>query len=183
VLGVTEQLHLADIVGVHGVKGWVKIRAYVEDLKLLTQLSHVMVSPGGNTSSGESRAVQIVEVKPQGKGVIASLKGVNDRTMAETLRGWIIEIPATQLPPAEAGVFYWRDLVGLAVFCRYRDRDVLLGKVLRLVETGANDVLVVGPTSDSIGDKETLIPWVPDDVIVAVDLQQGTIRVDWYLDD
>ena len=112
-LGVTEQLHLADIVGVHGVKGWVKIRAYVEDLKLLTQLSHVMVSPGGNTSSGESRAVQIVEVKPQGKGVIASLKGVNDRTMAETLRGWIIEIPATQLPPAEAGVFYLRDLVGL----------------------------------------------------------------------
>ena len=73
--------------------------------------------------------------------------------------------------------------MGLAVFCRYRDRDVLLGKVLRLVETGANDVLVVGPTSDSIGDKETLIPWVPDDVIVAVDLQQGTIRVDWYLDD
>jgi len=180
---MTEQLHLADIVGVHGVKGWVKIRAYVEDLKLFTQLDDVILSPGGNGGGGESRTVEIVEVKPQGKGLIALVKGVNDRTMAEALRGWMIEIPATQLPPAEAGVFYWRDLVGLTVFCQHKDREVLLGKVLRLVETGANDVLVVGPTADSVEDKETLIPWVPDDVIVAVDLQQGTIKVDWYLDD
>ncbi len=110
---MTEQLHLADIVGVHGVKGWVKIRAYVEDLKLFTQLDDVILSPGGNGGGGESRTVEIVEVKPQGKGLIALVKGVNDRTMAEALRGWMIEIPATQLPPAEAGVFYWRDLVGL----------------------------------------------------------------------
>ena len=46
-LGVTEQLHLADIVGVHGVKGWVKIRAYVEDLKLLTQLTSCDGVTGG----------------------------------------------------------------------------------------------------------------------------------------
>ena len=52
---MTEQLHLADIVGVHGVKGWVKIRAYVEDLELLTQLDDVILSPGGNSGGGESR--------------------------------------------------------------------------------------------------------------------------------
>ena len=59
---------------------------------------------------------------------------------------------------------------------------LLLGTVQRLLETGANDVLVVTPSDDSIDDRERLIPWLPDEVIKQVDLQEKTIAVSWFID-
>jgi 16S rRNA processing protein RimM len=52
-----------------------------------------------------------------------------------------------------------------------------------LIETGGNDVLVVKPSDDSIDDRERLIPYLPDDVVTRVDLEQGVIEVDWFLDE
>jgi 16S rRNA processing protein RimM len=57
-----------------------------------------------------------------------------------------------------------------------RQDGILLGKVAYLLETGANDVLVVR------GDRETLIPYIVDDVIEDVDLVSGEIRVNWDWD-
>ncbi len=51
-----------------------------------------------------------------------------------------------------------------------------LGTVDHLIETGANDVLVVD------GERERLIPFVMGKVIVQVDLEQGEIQVDWDKD-
>jgi 16S rRNA processing protein RimM len=59
---------------------------------------------------------------------------------------------------------------------------LLLGTVQRLLETGANDVLVVTPSDGSIDDRERLIPWLPDEVIKQVDLQERTIAVSWFID-
>jgi len=70
----------------------------------------------------------------------------------------------------------------LSVWCCEDDKRVLLGTVDRLLETGANDVLVVVPTAISVDDKEHLIPWIPDSVIVEVDVQGGKIEVNWYVD-
>ena len=44
------------------------------------------------------------------------------------------------------------------------------------METGSNDVLVVK------GEREYLIPYLPDDVVLDVDLATGVIRVDWEPD-
>ena len=52
-----------------------------------------------------------------------------------------------------------------------------------LIETGANDVLVVKANADSIDDRERLVPYLPGDTIVRVSLEEGVIEVDWYLEE
>ena len=61
--------------------------------------------------------------------------------------------------------------------------DHLLGCVHHLIETGANDVLVVAPCEGSIDDRERLIPYLPDEVIRRVDLEAGRIAVDWFVNE
>ena len=63
------------------------------------------------------------------------------------------------------------------------EERVLLGTVDYLIETGANDVLVVKPSTDSIDDRERLIPYLPGDVVTRVDLDRAVIEVDWFLED
>jgi 16S rRNA processing protein RimM len=63
------------------------------------------------------------------------------------------------------------------------DSQVILGRVDHLLETGANDVLVVKPTSDSIDDRQRLIPWLEGDVVRDVNLQGRCISVKWHIDD
>ena len=77
------------------------------------------------------------------------------------------------MPETERGQFYWSDLEGLRVV--HRD-GTELGKVAYLLETGANDVMVVQ------GEQERLIPFVLDTVILGVDLDKGEIEVDWEWD-
>jgi 16S rRNA processing protein RimM len=87
------------------------------------------------------------------------------------------------LPPAGDDEYYWRDLEGLEVWCSAESGDVLLGQVDHLLETGANDVMVVRATASSLDDRERLIPWLPGDVVSRVDLQAGCLWVQWHLDD
>lgn len=184
-------LTLADVVGVYGVKGWVKLRPRLEDTDLLTRLPELHLHPPATSASASASAsllaqaepVQVEAVRQQGKSLIAKLAGIDDRTAAEALRGREIRVPAECFPLPDEGEFYWRDLVGLAVWCREDDTRVLLGIVDRLLETGANDVLVVTPTGESVDSKEHLIPWIPETVIVDVDLNDKKIEVRWYVDD
>ena len=81
-----------------------------------------------------------------------------------------------------SGEFYWHQLEGLKVINQH---DQLFGRVSHLLETGANDVLVIKADSESIDDRERLIPYLMDSVIREIDLENETIRVDWeaeYLD-
>ena len=48
------------------------------------------------------------------------------------------------------------------------------------METGSNDVLVVKANKkDAFGQSERLIPFLTDDVIVAVDHDERKITVEW----
>ena len=173
-------ISIATIVGVYGIKGWVKVRINLEDPASLTSLSPMQLTdPGGK----RFRSVDITTVRWQGKGFIAKLAGVDDRNAAEMLRGHSIEIPESSLPDLNDGEFYWRDLVGCRVELSVDDKNLSLGCVDHLIETGANDVLVVRPTEDSIDDRERLIPWLEDDVIVAVEIESQRICVRWHPDD
>ncbi len=87
--------------------------------------------------------------------------------------GCEIGIPRDELPATQPDEYYWHDLQGLTVVTLAGER---LGTVDHLIETGANDVLVVE------GDRERLIPFVMGQVIVDVDLDKGEIQVDWDKD-
>ena len=87
--------------------------------------------------------------------------------------GYEIGIRPDQLPLTASGEYYWRDLQGMKVVTANGE---LLGTVDHLIETGANDVLVVD------GDRERLIPFVLDKVVMSVDLDKAEIQVDWDKD-
>ena len=120
---------------------------------------------------------------PKVRGYIAQLADVDDRNQAEGLRGYIITIPESSLPSPAAGELYWRDLEGCRVESIHGQETVCLGVVDYLLDTGANDVLVVRATADSVDDRERLIPWLEPDVIDRVDLNNQTITVRWHPDD
>ncbi len=124
-------------------------------------------------SGGNWQQKQLAAGNRHGKGVIARFTGCENRDQAQALTGCEIGIRRDQLPDAAPGEYYWDDLQGLKVVTI---KGELLGTVDHLIETGANDVLVVR------GERERLIPFLLDQVIVNVDLDKREIQVDWDKD-
>jgi 16S rRNA processing protein RimM len=67
----------------------------------------------------------------------------------------------------------------LVVFTQFGGGRQRLGVISKLMETGANDVLVVAADAQSIDQRERLIPYVPEQFVLAVDLDAGEMLVDW----
>jgi len=156
---------LGRISGLFGVKGSVRVYSFTDPRDGVLHYNTWLVKRDDGwqkmTLAGGHR---------HGKGVIASLVGVEDREQARQLVGCDIALPRDRLPALPEGEYYWTDLEGLDVFTT---EGVSLGKVSHLVETGANDVLVVR------GDRERMIPMVLDRFVTKVDLSAGRIEVDW----
>lgn len=166
-----EHLIVGSITSVYGVKGWVKIFSNTDPMENIANYSPWLLKV-----DGQIKPLEVDSVKKHGKGLIAKLVGVDDRDIARNFCGMDILVSADLLPALEEGEFYWSQLENLLV---YTESDQLLGKVVRLMETGANDVLVVRGTADSIDQKERLLPYLPDQVIKEINLETGTMRVDW----
>jgi len=177
-----DTLVVGKIVGCFGIKGWVKIHSFTEPGENLLGYGSCTIS----RRTGQE-PIEFDAGHRQGKGLVAHIKGVDDRTLAESYKGLEIVAAASELSQLEEGEFYWRQLQGLQVWCRdgdsgEGDKRVLLGKVDHLIETGANDVLVVKACEGSFDQRERLIPYLPGDVITRVDLEEAVIDVDWFLD-
>lgn len=97
-----------------------------------------------------------------------------DRNASEAAHGFFVGVPRAALPATAKDEYYWADLIGLDVV---NTRDQLLGRVLGLIETSANDVLRIAKE----GDDERLLPFVAS-VVLDVDLSARRIRVDWDID-
>ncbi|CAA0123367.1 Ribosome maturation factor RimM [Halioglobus japonicus] len=178
----TGLLVVGKITGCFGIKGWVKIHPYTEMPESFEKFGAWQLK-----RRGVYEAVEFDAVNRQGKGLVAHIRGVDDRTLAEQYRGLEIAVSADALPPLPEGDYYWRDLQGLAVWCQDAEHSgeekVLLGNVDYLIETGANDVLVVKACEGSIDERERLIPYLPGDTVVRVDLEEALIEVDWFVDE
>lgn len=159
-------IEVGEIIGVFGVKGWVKIFSLTDVRENILNYSPWILSNGI-----EQRIVNLENGKRQGKSVIALIENVTDRDQAAFFVGWKILIKKSQLPSLNKDEYYWIDLVGLNVLT---EQGILLGKVDHLLETGANDVLVV--QHDGI---ERLIPFIQKQVIKKIDLDQQQMVVDW----
>jgi 16S rRNA processing protein RimM len=162
-----EKVVMGRVLGPFGVRGWVKLRTFTESLGSLTAYPVWWVSDGQRW-----REVVVEETEVHTAHLVAKLAGVNDRDQAFALRGQEIAIARDALPPIEEGEYYWADLLGLEVV---NVQGEVLGVVEDLLETGANDVLVVK------GERQHLLPYVGA-VVLDVNLQQRQIRVDWGLD-
>ena len=166
-----KQTVIGKITSVYGIKGWVKALSYTEPMQNLLSYKRVNWEQGA-----QRRELTIESGKEHGKGLIIKLKGFDDPEAARVLCGGLISVDVGQFPPLEEGEYYWHQLEGLTVLTLDGQE---LGKVDHLMETGANDVLVVRSTPTSMDGRERLLPYLPEQVVQKVDLEKGVLIVDW----
>lgn len=162
---MTRPVILGRVGAPHGVAGWFRVRSAARPPESILEFETWLI--GG---SGDWREYRVVDGRVRSNGLLARLEGVADRDAAATLRHAEIAVPRAALPEPAPGEWYWADLLGLAV---ETVDGTPLGRVDDLLETGANDVLVVR------GERERLIPWLPERVVIRVDPQAGRLVVDW----
>lgn len=159
------------ISAVFGVKGWVKVHSFTEPMDNILGYKRWTLS-----LNGVRRQYDVLEGRPQGRGLVARLRGVDDRDQAQALCGAEILIGREELPDLPEGEYYWYQLEGLVVTTVNGQR---LGVVDHLMETGANDVLVVRGDAQSVDQRERLIPYLPEQVVTEINLTEGSLIVDW----
>lgn len=156
---------IGKIIGVYGIKGWVKVLSYTRPKDNILNYEIWLVG-----SDAEQIEQNVTDCKRHGKGIIAKLQTVDDREQARLLTGSDIYIRRSQLPELATGEYYWHELMGLSVVDQYQKN---LGTITDILETGGNDVFVI------TGDKRRLIPWVMGIYIKEIDLDSEQVRVDW----
>lgn len=173
----SEKVTLGRITGVYGVKGWLKVFSYTDPMEAIVDYSPWFIRAEGRSSSQWSR-IEIETGKQHAKTVVVKFADCNDRDLAMSYIGCEIAIEKSQLESLKGkDEYYWHDLFGLRVI---NQQNIELGVVKDIMETGANDVLVVlSEEGEDSGKRERLIPWTMHDAIVSVDMEKGVIEVDW----
>ena len=155
--------------GAFGVRGEVKLESHTDPLRAIARYQPWTL----RDARGNERLCEGAKVREGGKGLIATLPGVEERDAAEALRGVEVLVPRSALPPPAPGEYYWVDLEGLRVV-NLDGAD--FGRVSYLFDNGANLVLVVQ------GERERMIPFVQPDFVRSVDMDAGLVTVDWDSD-
>ena len=147
-----------------GVRGWSKVTSFTDPPEGILEYKNWSV-----VKNGSARTLSVRQGKPHGKFMVVQFEGVDDRDAAALLTHSEVQVMRHQLPESQ-DEYYWADLIGLEVITK---EGVNLGTVDSLMETGANDVLVVK------GDCERLVPWIENEVVLTVDLEGRIVTVDW----
>ncbi len=155
---------VGNINGLYGVQGWLKVFSYTDPISNILDYSPWQLQ-------GQTLILQ--DGRLHAKGIIVKFESIDERDIASRLLGLDIMVNRTELPAAPKDEYYWSDLEGLTVI---NNEGINLGHVDYLLETGANDVLVVE------GERQRMIPFVLHQVVVKVDLTQRILLVDWDAD-
>ena len=166
----------------YGVKGWVNVFSYTDPPENLLNYREWMLLH----RDGHKQSLRVVDGKRHRNAFVVRLDGVDNREQASALTNALVRVPVQDLPALEADEFYWHQLEGMAVMLRAEQGVVReVGVVSHLFETGANDVMVVELcTDESTGSAggQWLVPFLPDQVVKSIDLENRQIEVDWWLD-
>ena len=158
-----------------GVQGWLRLHPFGDDPQSWRVIERWLVCSDAEAPAAQWNTLKLAALKVQNTGPVVKFEGCDDRNAADRLVGLYVAVPRHELPDTSEDEYYWGDLIGLAVV---NTAGVVLGRVDRLLETGADDVLVV--VDDSTGDKpvERLIPFVSA-VVTDVEREAGVVRVEW----
>jgi 16S rRNA processing protein RimM len=156
--GGERRIALAAVAGAHGVKGEVRLKLFSDSTASLAAQKKLHV--GG-------AELRLVSVRDSGKTAVARFEGIADRSAAEGLRGSLVEVDRSALPPLKEGEYYHADLIGLPVVDSTGDA---IGTVAAVENYGAGDLLEI-ETQDG---KRSLIPFRP----TIADLEDGRVIID-----
>jgi len=188
-----DLLTVGKITAVFGVKGWLKVHSFTEPMENILAYENWWLE-----KNGHCQAVCIDDARRHGNGIVIHIKDVDDRDIASAYCKSQIQVPVSAMPDLEDDDYYWHQLEGLKVYQldEQGQQGVLIGTVDYLMETGANDVLVIkaeaaeAPATETAKDAsdkekaagEVLVPYLHGDVVKSVDLENGLSLVDWQLD-
>ena len=162
---MSDWIVLGRVSGLFGVRGWVRVYSHTEPREGIVRYNPIFLR-----RRDEWQPFEIEAGHAHGEGVVLKFAGCDDRDQATALLQADIAVRRAQLPPPEPGEYYWADLEGLRVVTL---DGVELGTIASLFATGANDVMVVR------GERERLLPFIKDRVVVEVNLEQRLMKVDW----
>ena len=165
-----KKIYLGKITGVHGIKGWLKIQSFSSPPENILNYPLWIIS-----NRGQEGFYSVEQGRKHSNKIIVKLERIDDRTKAESLINSKIKIRRSELPKLSNECYYWSDLEGLRVL---NSEETLIGIVDSLIETGANDVMVVNATKD----KRILIPFVMHEIIKEVSIELNYVKVDWQID-
>jgi 16S rRNA processing protein RimM len=146
----------------HGIHGEIVMDVYTDFPDRLQAGVMVFVGP-------HYQRIQITKRRPHSRGLLLSLAGFQTREAVAELCNLIVFVRTADRPKLEEGEFYHHQLLGLKVI---DEEGTSLGKITRILETGANDVYVVQSESGT----EVLIPAI-DSVILDIDLAKAQLRI------
>lgn len=174
-----DAVEVGRVLGAWGVKGGLKVQPFAADAQALFSTKRWYLAPAEPARPGGLPypvLLRIAQAREQGDGIVATVQDLDDRDVAESLKGARILVSRGSFPTPDEGEFYWVDLIGMVVLDR---EDSSLGAVVGLIETGPHCVLRVQP-ADAAAD-EILIPFV-EAYVDAVEQAERRIRVDWHAD-
>jgi 16S rRNA processing protein RimM len=156
--GGERRIALAAVAGAHGVKGELRLKLFSDSVESLARQKKLYVG-------GAER--RLLGIRESGKTAVARFDGVADRSAAEALRGWLVEVDRSSLPPLEEGEYYHADLIGLPCVDA---QGQSWGSVVSVENYGAGDLLEI----ELADGKRSLIPFKPG----IADLVDGKIVLD-----
>ena len=165
-----KKIYLGKITGVHGIKGWLKIQSFSSPPENILNYPSWII-----TNKGEEDFYSIEQGRKQNNKIVVKLEKIDDRNTAESLINSKIQILRSDLPKLSNENYYWSDLVGLSVL---NSEETVIGKIESLIETGANDVMVI----ITLKDERILIPFVMHEIIKEVSIELNYVKVDWSID-
>jgi len=126
-----NQVTLAAIAGAHGIGGEVRLKLFAEGVESLKRHKSYMAG---------DRPLTLLSVKPGSIGAIARFAEVADRSAAEALRGTLLTVPRSALPPLAPGEYYHADLIGLPCVTA---SGRALGVAVTVENFGAGDIVEI----------------------------------------
>lgn len=159
-----EFLEVGQIVNTFGIKGFVKVNPFTDDINRFDKLKKVYIK-----NKLDKKVFEIEEVKYHKNMVLLKFKGIDKVEDAENLRNSYILIDRKDQKQLDKDTYYIVDLLGLEV---YTDENKLLGTLDDIFNTGSNDIYVV---KDELG-KQILLPAIKD-VIKEIDIKGKKIIV------
>jgi 16S rRNA processing protein RimM len=156
--GGERRIALAAVAGAHGVKGELRLKLFSDSIESLSRLPKLYVG-------GAER--RLLAVRESGKMPVARFEGIGDRSAAEALRGSLVEVDRSALPPLDEGEYYHADLIGLPAV---DGEGASVGTIVAVENYGAGDLLEI----ELADGKRSLIPFKPG----IADFEEGRIVLD-----
>ncbi len=154
-----EYFDIGIVAGVQGIQGEIKVYPYSHDPANLTKQPFFLIG---------DKKMAVRSARLQGKFIIIDFEKITSRNEAERLKGAVLQIPRSSATPLANRQYYMEDIIGCSVY----EKDIFLGVVCDIIETGSNDVYAI----ETENNHEILIPAIKS-VIISIDTIEKKIEV------